>query len=98
MRILLFSCLALLLPPAATAQRAESFDKRVKQYVVHDERTIRIDDVRIVDGTGAPARPGQSILFRDGRIERVGPVGDLAGAAADRVIEGKGRTLLPGLV
>ena len=98
MRILLLSLCVLLLPSATFAQRAEKFDKRVKQYVVHDEPSIRIDDVRIVDGTGAPARPGQSILIRDGRIERVGPVAELAGGAADRVIDGKGRTLLPGLV
>jgi len=98
MRTLLLSLLVLALAPAALAQRAEKFDKRVKQYVVNDERTIRIDDVRIVDGTGAPARAGQSIFIRDGKIERFGATAELAGASADRVIDGKGRTLLPGLV
>jgi len=98
MRTLLLSLLALAAAFPAAAQRAESFDKRVKQYIVHDERTIRIDDVRVVDGTGSPAQPKQSVFIRDGRIERVGPAAELAGVAADRVIEGKGRTLLPVLV
>ena len=44
------------------------FDERVKQYVVHDAPAIRIDDVRVIDGTGAPAKAGQSILIRDGKI------------------------------
>ncbi|MGZ5105699.1 MAG: amidohydrolase family protein, partial [Usitatibacter sp.] len=93
-----FLILAALAAPWALAQRAESFDARVKQYVVHDAPRIRIDDVRVVDGTGAAARPGQSILLRDGRIERVGDRAALAGEAADTVIDGKGRTVVPGLV
>jgi imidazolonepropionase-like amidohydrolase len=89
---------ALAMCGVAHGQRAESFDKRVRQYVVHDEPTIRIDDVRVVDGTGAPARTGQSVLLRDGRIVAAGPAASLAAEKADRVIEGKGRTLMPGLV
>jgi imidazolonepropionase-like amidohydrolase len=89
---------AVLAVPSAIAQRADTFDKRVKQYVVHDAPRIRIDNVRIIDGTGAPARAGQSILIQDGRIERIAASEALAGDAADTVIDGKGRTVLPGLV
>src|SRR5471030_1699182 len=83
---------------SAIAQRAETYDKRVKQYVVHDAPRIRIDNVRVIDGTGAPARAGQSILIRDGRIERIAATEALAGDAADTIIDGKGRTVVPGLV
>ncbi|MGZ5100516.1 MAG: amidohydrolase family protein [Usitatibacter sp.] len=93
------AALAVLLTCAgAQAQRAESFDKRVRQYIVHDEPAIRIDSVRIVDGTGSPVRLGQSILIRDGRIARVGAAAAVAEEKADVVIDGKGRTLIPGLV
>jgi imidazolonepropionase-like amidohydrolase len=92
-------CGALALAPiAADAQRASSLHKRVQQYVVYDAPTIRIDDVRVIDGTGAPARVGQSILIHDGRIARIGPVESLARESADVVIEGKGRSVMPGLV
>jgi imidazolonepropionase-like amidohydrolase len=98
MRILLFSLAAMLLAPAVLAQRAEAFDKRVKQYVVHDQTAIRIDNVRVIDGAGSPAIEAQSVLIRDGRIAKVGPVADVAAEKTDTVIDGKGRTLMPGLV
>jgi imidazolonepropionase-like amidohydrolase len=100
-RTLAFSALACVLGSVAgtaDAQRAADFHQRVKQYVVHDAATIRIDDVRIVDGTGAPAKAGQSILIRDGKIVRIGPVESFAKETAAVVIEGKGRTVMPGLV
>jgi hypothetical protein len=34
---------------------------------------LLIRDVRLIDGTGAPPRPGTSILVRDGRIAALGP-------------------------
>jgi N-acyl-D-amino-acid deacylase len=56
-------------------------------------------DVRIVDGTGTPARGGD-VAVAGGRITAVG---DLAGAAAavgpaTREIDGEGRVLAPGFV
>src|SRR5260221_12781071 len=92
------ACVRGLVPRQADAQRAAEFHQRVQQYVVHDAPTIRIDDVRVIDGTGAPVSVGQSILMRDGKIVRMGPVGSMAREGADVVIDGKGRTVLPGLV
>jgi imidazolonepropionase-like amidohydrolase len=97
-RSLLLFLAALLLPLAAPAQRAASFHERVKKFVAHDAPSIRIDNVRVVDGTGAPAREGQSILVRDGRIARLGSAEALDGEPAATVIDGRGRTVLPGLV
>ena len=100
-RVLVAPALALVLawtPIGVHAQRAAEFHQRVKQYVVHDTATIRIDDVRVIDGTGSPAAAGQSILMRDGKIVRIGPIESMARYAADVVIDGKGRTVMPGLV
>src|SRR5262249_3955005 len=79
-------------------QRASSFHKRVQQYIVHDAHRIRIDDVRVVDGTGATAIANQSLLVVDGKIAGIGPAAALADEEADVFIEGKGRTVMPGLV
>jgi imidazolonepropionase-like amidohydrolase len=85
-------------PCDALGQRAASFHERVRQYVAHDAATIRIDNVRVIDGTGAPALAGQSLFIREGKIAAIGPSGTAGGQAADLVIDGRGRTVTPGLV
>ncbi len=50
----------------------------------------------LVDGTGAPARPG-SLLVKDRRIEAVGG-GELAEAEAERVLDLGGAALAPGFI
>jgi imidazolonepropionase-like amidohydrolase len=82
----------------ADAQRASAFDPRVKQFVVHDAARIRIDNVRVIDGTGAPAQAGQTLLVENGKILRMGPSAALAKEPADTVIDGRGRSIMPGLV
>ena len=79
-------------PPEAQAAPAP----RRPAYIAFDEPVILIRDVRLVDGTGAPARPGMSVLIREGRIAEVGA--GLAAPDGARVIEGAGKTLVPGLV
>lgn len=60
-------------------------------------RPILIRGVTVIDGTGAPPTPGQSVLIRDGRIDRIGPVGTLRPPAGAETIEGRNRWLIPGL-
>src|ERR1044071_1314083 len=54
---------------------------------------VLITNGRIVDGTGASARPG-SIGVKDGRIAAVG---DVAGEAAE-TIDARGQVLAPGFI
>jgi imidazolonepropionase-like amidohydrolase len=55
---------------------------------------VLIRGARVVDGTGAPARVADT-LIRGGKIEAVGP--GLAVPEGSRVVDGAGRTLIPGL-
>jgi imidazolonepropionase-like amidohydrolase len=87
-----------LAPSLVQAQRSSAFDNRVRQFVVHDAPRIRIDNVRVIDGTGAPAAPALSLLIENGRIARIGPAAALASETADVVIDGRGRSVMPGLV
>jgi imidazolonepropionase-like amidohydrolase len=57
-----------------------------------------IRDVNLVDGSGAPAVPGQAVIAEGTRITWIGPAGQLAGGDRLTVIEGHGRSLLPGLI
>lgn len=57
-----------------------------------------IRDVRLIDGLGTPARAHMDVLVQDGRIARIAPTGQIRADESVRVIEGKGMTLLPGLM
>lgn len=81
--------------PAPPEARSTTGPQR-PAWLAFDDPVILIRDVRLVDGTGGPARIGMSVLIRDGRIAGVGP--GLAAPEGARVIEGAGKTLTPGLV
>lgn len=55
---------------------------------------IAIEHARVIDGTGAPARP-LTVLVRDGRIVAVGE--QIAIPADAKLIDAQGQTLIPGL-
>lgn len=59
-------------------------------------RTL-IRDVSIFDGTGEPLKAG-SVLVDDERIARVAYDESIAADGVDLVIDGHGRTLMPGLI
>lgn len=54
--------------------------------------------VSVLAMTGVRALPDQTVLVRDGKIEAMGPAASLPVPPDALVVEGKGRTLLPGLV
>ncbi len=56
-----------------------------------------IRDVTLIDGTGADARPGMSLLISGDRIVDVGPTAAVGRPAGARVIEAAGRYAIPGL-
>lgn len=89
--------LVLSLPGEAMAQRAASMGPRVQEYVTVDQPVVAITNVTLLDGTGAPARTGQTVVIRDDRIAAVGATGQVQVPAGARVIDGAGHTLIPGM-
>ena len=91
--LLLFAFLATPLlaqrPPLAAGPRV---------YVKMDTALVAFTNVRVIDGTGAPAREGQVVVVRDGRIAALGSVGSTTVPTGAMVIDGAGKTLIPGLV
>ena len=57
---------------------------------------LAITNVTLIDGTGAPARAGVTVLVRDGRIAAI-TTGQHR-HKADEVVDGTGRYLIPGLI
>ena len=62
--------------------------------IAHGQNRVLIDDARVFDGTGAPARVAD-VLVEGDRIVAVGP--DIAAPAGSLRVDGRGKTLIPGL-
>ena len=58
---------------------------------------IAITNVTVIPMDRPGTVPGQTVLVHDGVITEVGPAGSVLADADDRVIDGSGRFLMPGL-
>jgi enamidase len=92
-------CLALTLGvhAAVSAQRPR-LANGVRQYVAIDTAVVALTHVRVIDGTGAPARPDQTLVIANGRISALGDAGRTPVPAGALVIDATGKSVIPGLV
>jgi hypothetical protein len=58
---------------------------------------LAVMHVTVIDGTGAPERPDQTVLISGNRIAAVGAFATVAIPTSSRTIDGRGRFLIPGL-
>ena len=84
--------------PAPLAAQRPTLSITVRQYVSVDAPTVTITHVRVIDGTGAAAKPDQTIIITDGKIAAVGPSASTQPPAGAQVIDGTGKSVIPGLV
>lgn len=85
---------ALAHPAPATAEPSE----RTRRFIAHDAPLIAIENVTVIDGTGTDPQPDRTVLIRDGRIEAVGAANEQEMPPDAERIDGRGKTLIPGLV
>ncbi len=88
---------ALLLTTLSTLLLAQA-PPALRTFVSVDAPVVALVHARVVDGTGAPAREGQTLLLRHGRIEAMGPDASLTPPKEAQVLDLRGHTVLPGLV
>jgi cytosine/adenosine deaminase-related metal-dependent hydrolase len=89
---------ALLLAAPLAAQQRPVLAPAARAFVSVDEPVVALTHVRLVDGTGAPARQDQTVVVRGTRIEAVGPTSTTAIPSGARVMDLSGHTVIPGLV
>ncbi len=70
----------------------------VRQFVAIDAPVVALTNVRLVDGTGAPARDGQVIVIEGATIRAVGPASSTPVPAGARVVDLAGQVVIPGIV
>jgi imidazolonepropionase-like amidohydrolase len=67
-----------------------------RRFVAYDAPVIALTNVRVIDGTGAPARDNQTVVLTDGRVSAIGSGVPIPSGA--RVVDLPGHTVTPGLV
>ncbi|MBS1839772.1 MAG: amidohydrolase family protein [Acidobacteria bacterium] len=82
----------------AQAPEAGKLSAAVREFVKYDDATIALTHVRVIDGTGSPARENQTVVIREGKIEAVGDTRSVAIPAGARVLDLNGHTVFPGIV
>ena len=87
-----------LLIAAAFAMQAPAMNKNLQQYVRTSAAVIALTNVRVIDGTGAPARVNQTLVLRDGVIAEIGDASRVTPPLGAEVMDLSGRSVIPGLV
>lgn len=72
-------------------------DKKV-DFVQYAQDQIAFKNISLIDGTGKPEQYHQTVLLKNGKITAVGPAAEVAIPQGATIIDGRGKTLIPGLV
>lgn len=91
------SAVVSVMPIALAAQRAP-IAPAVRSFVRVDTSVVALINVRIIDGTGAAPRDGQTLVIRDGRIAAMGASGSVSIPAGAQTLDLAGKSVMPGLV
>jgi imidazolonepropionase-like amidohydrolase len=79
-------CMVCLVPHVSAAQS--------KQFA---SKPLEITDVTVIDTTGAPAKPGQTVIVEGNRISQVGDAKKVHAPKGAQVVNARGLYVIPGL-
>lgn len=83
----------------APAAQSPAVPAALAPFVSIDAPVIVLEHVRVIDGTGAPARDGQEIVIDHGKIAFAGlPMAAPALPPGAKILDLSGKTVFPGLV
>jgi imidazolonepropionase-like amidohydrolase len=80
------------------AQSISSLAPGVREFVKVSAPVIALTHVRVIDGTGSPAREDQTIIISGDKIESIGDASTTTAPAGAQVLDLSGKTVIPGLV
>jgi len=70
----------------------------IANFVKVNAPVVALTHVRVIDGTGAPARDNQTIVIRDGSIAEIGDASQVAAPQGATLVDLTGKSVIPGLV
>ena len=85
-----------MMPPVSTER--PTLSSNVMQYVSVDAQVVALTHVKVIDGTGAAAKTGQTIVIDGTRIAAVGPDGSVEIPEGAEVMDLAGHTVTPGFI
>lgn len=87
-----------LLISTVVAQTAKSLSPEVRDYVKVDAPVVALRHARVIDGTGSAVRDNQTVIIRDGKIQSVGDDASASLPSEAKLLDVRGRTVIPGLI
>ena len=90
-----FVCVCLF---SASVAFAQAPGKDVAPFVSVSAPVFVLDHVRVIDGTGAPAKEDQAVVVANGKIQTMGAAGSVTVPDGAQRMELQGYTVIPGLV
>jgi len=77
---------------------ASNLPQEVREYVICADAVMALSHVKVIDGTGKPPRPDQTLIIRDGKIAAIGDTSSTPTPPGAKVLNLAGRSVIPGLV
>ena len=72
--------------------------RSIAEFISVKAPIIALTHIRVIDGTGSPAREDQTIIIESGRITSIGPTAEVSVPASATSLDLSGHTAIPGLV
>jgi imidazolonepropionase-like amidohydrolase len=98
MRKIILTLPLLVVALVLAGQSPQTLSPAVKSFVTVDAPVFALTHVRVIDGTGAPAREDQTIVVADGKIQAIGAAASTAVPSGAKVLELESYSVIPGLV
>ena len=107
-RLLAIAMLGLISAAATSSTRAQqptqsgtarpTLSENTRRFVSVDAPVVALTHVRLVDGTGAPAREDQTVVISGDKISAVGKTGSVNVPAGAQTLDLTGHSVIPGIV
>src|SRR6476661_7621940 len=92
------SAAALTAAVSLAAAQPPQFNDTVRGFIKVDAAVVALTNARVIDGTGAPAKEGQTLILRGGNIAEIGDSGRVKAPQGATTIDLTRKTVIPGLV
>src|SRR5262245_7848988 len=75
-----------------------NFSDETKKYIDYNDPVTVFKNALLIDGTGSPAKPHQTVIIRNGKIDWIGNDAKATVPRDGKIIDLNGKALMPGLV